>query len=172
MHQSTEHVVHPRHGVGTITGIEEVELGGESKRYYRMELLEDRGFVLIPDDQIDDVGLRPVSLSRDQVTRIMQEVPHDFPSNNRQRESEIKSNFESGEPASAIRLLRDLYWLSRQRNLSAADTRYRTRTFMLVMHELVLQTGMEVEAARDWLNHVIHEAMHDHLAAREAAVEH
>ena len=49
-------IVHLRYGAGTVTGTRTVTRDGEERQYYCIEIVNNAGTLLIPQDQID-VGL-------------------------------------------------------------------------------------------------------------------
>ena len=53
-------VVYPMHGAGVIEAIEEKEVLGAKRRYYIMKLPCGNMKVMIPIDNIDEIGLRQV----------------------------------------------------------------------------------------------------------------
>ena len=55
-------VVHPFHGAGIITSIEEKECFGETHLYYLLNLPHSKLELNIPVDSADSIGLRPVML--------------------------------------------------------------------------------------------------------------
>ena len=55
-----DRVVYPMHGAGIISGIEECEVMGESKLYYILKMPLGNMKVMIPTDNVDNIGLRDV----------------------------------------------------------------------------------------------------------------
>ena len=72
-----DRVVYPMHGAGIISGIEECEVMGESKLYYILKMPLGNMKVMIPTDNVDNIGLRDV-ISMDGVDEV-KEVLHDAP---------------------------------------------------------------------------------------------
>ena len=59
-YQIGDKVVHPFHGAGIITSIEEKECFGETHLYYLLNLAHSKLELNIPVDSADSIGLRPV----------------------------------------------------------------------------------------------------------------
>ena len=53
-------VVYPMHGAGVISGIEDCEVLGEGKSYYVLQMPLGNMKVMIPTDNVDNMGLRDV----------------------------------------------------------------------------------------------------------------
>ncbi len=69
MFQIGDKVVYPMHGAGIIEGVEEKEILGETRKYYVLRLPLKNMKVLLPVDNIDQLGLRNI-ISSDQVTGV------------------------------------------------------------------------------------------------------
>jgi CarD family transcriptional regulator len=55
-----EKIVYPMHGAGVIESIEEREILGEKRKYYIMKMPIGNMQVMIPLDQMEDIGIRKV----------------------------------------------------------------------------------------------------------------
>lgn len=162
MFQTHDHVVHPRHGAGTITGTRMITLGDKERRYYCIALVKNDSTVMVPADHLEDSGLRRASLSEDQIREIMAETPKLLSDNNRQREIEVKKRLETSEPAEIITLLRDIVWHGCRDKLTAADRRLRDRAQQMVTNELSLHAEIDVVTAENDLKAIIKDAMAEH----------
>ena len=60
MLQVGDTVVYPMHGAGVISGIEDCEVLGEGKSYYVLQMPLGNMKVMIPTDNVDNMGLRDV----------------------------------------------------------------------------------------------------------------
>ena len=61
--------VYPAHGVGVIESEEEKHIGGLAQRFYILRILENDMIIMIPTDNADTVGLRPV-IDQKQVSQV------------------------------------------------------------------------------------------------------
>ena len=61
--------VYPAHGVGVIESEEEKHIGGQAQRFYILRILENDMIIMIPINNADSVGLRPV-IDLHQVSRV------------------------------------------------------------------------------------------------------
>jgi CarD family transcriptional regulator len=55
-----EKVVYPNHGVGVIEQISFGYLNGRSERFYMLKIVSSGLKVMVPQTNVDNVGLRPV----------------------------------------------------------------------------------------------------------------
>ena len=53
-------VVYPNHGVGLVEKIEDGEIAGVEHTYYHLRLLTNDSKVMVPKENLDLVGLRPL----------------------------------------------------------------------------------------------------------------
>lgn len=164
MFQTHDHVVHPKHGAGIITGTRMIKLGDQTRRYYCIALVKNDSTVMVRADQLEDSGLRRASVSAAQISEIMHSEPEMLSDNNRQRENDIKNRLEASESIEIIALLRDLIWHGRRFKLTAADRRLRDRAQQKVANELSLDTDTDVPSADSELKAIIKDAMAHHEA--------
>ena len=61
--------VYPAHGVGIIESVESREIGGAEQKFYIMRVMENDMIIMIPTDNADSVGLRPI-IGKKEVTRV------------------------------------------------------------------------------------------------------
>ena len=77
MLQVGDKVVYPMHGAGVIAGIENCEVLGEGKSYYVLQMPLGNMKVMIPTDNVDNIGLRDViSMAKvDEVRDVLEDKP-------------------------------------------------------------------------------------------------
>ncbi len=169
MFAPSEHIVHPRHGAGTMLGIRTIERDGETCRYYCIELVDGRGTVMIPDERIEEAGLRAAIVDARLIRRVMGKAPNELPDDYRTRQSHIRQQIASGDPRQMLQALRDLCWYERRHRLTSVDARLKSRIQLLLTYELAVKSALDVEAARQRLNRIIRQAMQGHALAQEGA---
>ena len=59
--------VYPGHGVGKVTAIETKEIFGKNHEFYTIQILENGMKIMIPKDNVESVGLRPI-ISREEAS--------------------------------------------------------------------------------------------------------
>lgn len=157
MFQTHDHVVHPRHGVGTITGMRTIDLDGKQRQYYCIALVKNGSVVMVPADHLEVSGLRPARMDEALIREIMATDPETLPENHRERENEIKKLLDGASPRTVLCLLRDLEWHGHQHKLTAAERRIHHQASEMVANELALHTDTEVSAAQQMLTAILKE---------------
>lgn len=133
--------VYPTHGVGEITGIEKLELGGAERTYYVLKILDSRMIIRVPLDNAVEVGLRQVINKKEaeEVFVILKapEVAVDTQPWNR-RYREYMEMLKSGSPFEVAKVLRDLYRLKFDKDLSFGERRLLDTARSLLVKELAI----------------------------------
>jgi CarD family transcriptional regulator len=133
--------VHPAHGVGEITRIEEKEIAGNKSRFYVLRILESGSKVMVPVDAAPRVGLRSV-MSRKVAKTVLEVLASDEvavssqPWNRRHRE--YMDMLKSGSPVEVAKVLRDLHRLKSDKDLSFSERHLLEQAFRLLVTELAL----------------------------------
>ena len=135
--------VHPAHGVGVVTGIENREVAGSRGRFYVVQIMESGMKVMVPMGAADAVGLRTVMSRReaDQVLavfRVPEKAVGGGPWNRRQRA--YNEMIKSGSPYEVAKVLRDLYSIKfrSEKDLSYGERRLMDQAKSLLVKELAL----------------------------------
>ena len=59
MYSRGDQIIHPRYGAGTIVGKKKMTFMGKIRNYHIVELVGDRGEVMIPVEAATDMNIRP-----------------------------------------------------------------------------------------------------------------
>ena len=133
--------VYPAHGVGEVTGIETRTIGKQRKQFYVLKILDSGMKIMVPTDNAKQVGLRRViSIEQaDEVYDILKapEVAVDTQPWNR-RYREYMEMLKSGSPFEVAKVLRDLYRLKFDKDLSFGERRLLDTAKTLLVKELAL----------------------------------
>jgi CarD family transcriptional regulator len=134
--------VYPAHGVGEVTGIERRAIGGNDvKTFYILKILDSGMKIMVPTDNADQVGLRQV-ISKKQAEEVFTilrapEVAVDTQPWNR-RYREYMEMLKSGSPFEVAKVLRDLYRLKFDKDLSFGERRLLDTARSLLVKELAI----------------------------------
>jgi CarD family transcriptional regulator len=141
--------VHPAHGVGAVTGIEKRDLGGSVNLFYVLKIIDSGLKVMIPVTATAQVGLRHVMSQKeaDKVLHILraQEVAVGGQTWNR-RFRAYTDMLKSGSPYEIAKVLRDMYRLKFDKNLSFGERRLLDQAKSLLVNELALAKQMQLVA--------------------------
>jgi CarD family transcriptional regulator len=133
--------VHPNHGVGEVTSIENKDIGGNRKSFYILKILDTGMKVMVPTDAAERLGLREV-ISKKDAKKVVDILKADEvavtsqPWNRRYRE--YMEMLKSGSPFEVAKVLRDLYRLKGDKELSFGERRLLDQARSLLITELAL----------------------------------
>jgi RNA polymerase-interacting CarD/CdnL/TRCF family regulator len=155
--QVGDNAVYPAHGVAEITGIESRDIAGQKKEFYILKILETDMKLMIPTDGAQRAGLRDVISKKDakKVLEILKDPAVAVtvqPWNKRYRE--YTEMLTSGSAFEVAKVLRDLYRVKEEKELSFSERRLLEQARNLVVTELALarktsvaKVEKEIEAA-------------------------
>jgi CarD family transcriptional regulator len=141
-----EMAVHPAHGVGEVADIEQRELGGRLSACYVLRILDSGLKVMVPTEAAPRVGLRPVMKQGEaqQIIEILKapEVAVDLQPWNR-RFRAYTEMLKSGLPNEIAKVLRDMYRLKFDKDLSFGERRLLDQARSLLIQELALAKNVD-----------------------------
>ena len=140
MFQIGDKVVYPMHGAGIIEGVEEKEILGETRKYYVLRLPLKNMKVLLPVDNIDQLGLRTI-ISADQVKGVFGVLEEDISAMPQNWNRRYRSNMEkvkSGDIYEVADVVRNLMLMDREKGLSTGERKMLTNSKQILVSELCL----------------------------------
>lgn len=143
-----EMAVYPAHGVGEITDIQRRSLGGNERSFYIMRVVENGMKIMVPVETAATAGLRPV-MSRKEGKQVFEILRSDEvavrtqPWNRRYRE--YMEMLKSGSPFEVAKVLRDLFRLKSEKDLSFGERRLLDTARSLLVAELSLALKIKEE---------------------------
>ena len=157
MFQVGDKVVHPMYGAGVIDGIVEQKLNGVMRSYYALKLPKGGMMVMIPTENIEEIGVRPV-IDKDQGDRVIAafrdiEVVMDQNWNRRYRENMVR--LKSGNLLEVARVMKGLMLRDEARGLSTGERKMLHTAKQILISELVLSQSSSYEEIEDRIHHAI-----------------
>lgn len=141
-----DNAVYPGHGVGKIKAIESKEILGSNHTFYSIEILETGMKIMVPTNNAQSVGLRPIISDQeaDKVLGILREtnVKIDNQTWNR-RYREYMEKIKTGSVYEIAEVLRDLFLLKVDKELSFGERKMLDTARGLLLRELSLAKGQE-----------------------------
>ena len=139
--------VYPGHGVGMVEGVETRDIAGTRQTFYVLKILENGMTVMVPTTNADAIGMREL-ITADEVAVIYdvlqeRDVDLDKQTWNR-RYREYMAKIKTGSPYEVARVLRDLYILKGDKNLSFGERKMFDTAKGLLVKELAI-AGREQE---------------------------
>ncbi len=147
-----DHAVYPGHGVGQIVGIETKEMMGSKFEFYICQIMETGMKVMIPKNNVASVGLRPI-ISKEEASKVIDilkvtEVKIDNQTWNR-RYREYMEKIKTGSVYEIAEVLRDLFILKVDKELSFGEKKMLDTARTLLMKELALAVNKEELHSQD-----------------------
>ncbi|MFT9494126.1 CarD family transcriptional regulator [Anaerosolibacter sp.] len=150
-------VVYPMHGAGVIEAIEEKEILGKKRKYYIMKMPLGEMKVMIPLDNVGDIGLRDI-ISLDEVEQVMAVLSDDtskMPKNWNRRYRANLDKIKSGDIYEVAAVVRNLMLRDKEKGLSTGEKKMLNNAKQILVSELVLARGIEEQDAEILINEAV-----------------
>ncbi len=151
--------VYPAHGVGEVMGVERKEIAGNIQTFYVLKILETGMKVMIPTSNVRSVGLREIISEKEanQVYQILRErsISVDEKTWNR-RYREYNEKIKSGSVFEIAEVLRDLYLLKQQKDLSFGERKMLDTARSLLIKELSLAKRVDEQKIEHDFQKIFH----------------
>jgi len=133
--------VYPAHGVGVIEAIETQTIGGIDQTFYVMKILDNDMTIMIPTANCTNVGLRAI-ISSDEVEQVIdilmeRDIKISAQTWNR-RYRDYMEKIKTGSAFEVAAVLRDLYLLSDDKELSYGERKMMDTAKSLLVKEISL----------------------------------
>ncbi len=157
-------VVHPTHGAGTITAIQDKSLGAESRQYYIIETLADGEAsrtrqLMVPVSRAAGSGLRRAGAAsglRDVLHRCVPPIGANIDKDYRSRQESLRELLNSGSFEQVAQAVSTLYVLHTMRPLGVIDRQMFEHGKGIMASEIAVATGSQFGGARreveDWMS--------------------
>jgi len=133
--------VYPAHGVGLIKAIETKTIGGIDQTFYVMKILDNDMTIMIPTANSENVGLRSIisSAEVEEVLSILMERDIKISSQTwNRRYRDYMDKIKTGSVFEVAAVLRDLYLLSDDKELSYGERKMMDTAKSLLVKEISL----------------------------------
>lgn len=131
--------VYPAQGVGRIETIETREISGQKQDFYIMKILENSMIIMIPVNNVKSVGLRDI-IDDEEVAKVYEIMKkRDIPADNQtwnRRYREYMDKIKTGSVYEVAEVLRDLYLLKVDKELSFGERKMLDTAQSLLLKEL------------------------------------
>lgn len=138
--KETQRVVYPGYGVGTVTGFESRSLNGEERTFVILafEDAENVSIVRIPLENVEGVGLRPVSSPKavSQALQFVDAVDPDIVPSWKERFALHGEMLADGQLLSVARVLKALWILNNKKPLSFREKKMYQKSLLLLASEV------------------------------------
>lgn len=150
-------VVYPMHGAGIIEAIEEKEILGKKRKYYIMKMPLGDMKVMIPLDNVEDVGLREIIENREveQVIAVLSDDISKMPKNWNRRYRANMDKIKSGDIYEVAMVVRNLTLRDREKGLSTGERKMLANAKQILVSEIVLAKDKQEEAVETLIDQAI-----------------
>ena len=157
-------VVYPMHGAGVIAGIEKCEVLGEGTSYYVLQMPLGNMKVMIPTDNVDNIGLRDI-ISEDKVGEV-KDVLEDKPEKasgswNRRFHANL-DRMKTGNICDVAAVARNLILQDRQRKVSSGERRLMDLARQILISELVYACDKTPDEVEGWVDGILAKNVYTH----------
>lgn len=141
--------VYPAQGVTEIMGIESMEISGMQQNFYVLRVLDTNKKIRIPINKVTSVGLRAVITGEEieEVYSILRERPAKFDQQTwNRRYRRYLEKIKTGSVYDVAEVLRDLFLLKFDKNLSFGERKMLDTAKSLLVKELSIARGTDEES--------------------------
>ncbi len=149
-----DRISHPMHGAGVIDGIEERKINGTTRRYYVFRLPAGGMLVMIPVDNCECIGVRPI-ISASEADRLLESLSGleiDATQNWNRRYRENMLRIRSGNLLEVARVIKSLMARELEKGLSTGERKMLRSAKQILISELVLSKSLTYGEAEERLN--------------------
>ncbi len=142
-------VVYPHHGAATIIKKRKLDVGGEKRDYFILEIATDQLTVSVPVDSAVDLGVRPV-ISKNkakQVFAALRSEPQEAGSNWSRWYKILTEKINSGDIFQVAEVIRDLDYAQKVKGISPALKRMLAKARLIIISELQFSLNISEEEA-------------------------
>jgi CarD family transcriptional regulator len=163
-------VVYPMHGAGIIEDIEVKTILGEDKKYYILNLPLKEMKVMIPFDNTEDLGLRPVvdEEKLEEVIALLRQGLSDMNSNWNRRFRENTDKLKTGDILEVAEVVRNLMIMDDKKGLSTGERKMVNNSTKYLLSEICLAKDIDMEEAKRILHDNVHISIEQERALEEA----
>ena len=149
MFEVGDKVVYPHHGAGTVLAKEVHEIRGERREYLTIEILQPPMTVMVPVENAETAGLRPVINERavNEVLSVLVADGSEMPAQWNQRFKRNQEKLRSGDILELAEVVRNLERRQQDARLSPGEMQMLERARRVLVSELMYARNVDEEAA-------------------------
>ena len=149
--------VYPAQGVAEVVGIDSKQIMDASQTFYVMRVLDSEEKIMIPVENVENVGLRPIISDREveEVYDIMRERDVDLNTQtwNRRYRAYVEK-IKTGSAFEIAEVLRDLHLLEFEKSLSFGERKMLDTAERLLVQELAIAKGVPEAEILEEIEHI------------------
>lgn len=157
MYNIGDKIVHPMHGAGTIREIEKHEILGSVREYYILDVSCDGMDVMIPVDNCESIGVRPV-VNREKLREVTVVLGMENDRSSENWNKRYRANMDklkTGDIISVAEIVRNLLRNDRNKKLSAGEKKMLSNAMKVLESEIMVVEGIDAEEARKLIENAV-----------------
>lgn len=161
-------VAYPSQGVCMVESIESKFIGERSIDFYSLRVLNDNSVIMVPTENAESVGIRPV-ISSIQCKQLIARLSADFDiisADWKTRSRHFTEQLQSGDIFEAADVLKKLTFLSHEKKLSFREQTLLDKARFLIISEITNADASEEEQLRREIEQLVETACKKHLNAQ------
>lgn len=164
-------VVYPNHGVTVVEKIEKGSIAGVEQTYYHLRLLSNNSKVMVPRENLDLVGLRPLCPTS-QIRSLLGVLRDGHIDTYKDWKGRYKQNLDkmkTGDLQEVAKVLKNLRLVSSKKSLSFREKKMYERAKYFIVSEVAHVRKIEETEAEKLVEKALTSSMKKRRAAAEAA---
>ncbi len=152
-----EKVVYPNQGVAVIRDLVSRKIGGTRGQYYVLEIQSQNSTVMVPEDNINAIGLRRIS-SKKELEELFEALRHgeyEMHSDWKRRYQQNAERMQNGTLSDIGEVVRGLFCLSQEKNLGLRDQKMMDSARQLIISEIAAVKDISEEEASELIDHLL-----------------
>lgn len=147
MFQIGDKIVYPMHGAGIIEEIETQEILGEKREYFIIRMPIGDMKVMVPVTNVDEVGVRYIIDEKEMeaVFEVLRGIRSSMPQNWNRRYRANMERIKTGDILEIAAVVRNLTILDDEKGLSTGERKMLGNARQMLLSELVLTSGRDME---------------------------
>lgn len=147
-------IVHPMHGAGVVESVVQKKVNGVTREYYILKLPARSMVVMIPTDNCDEIGVRPIidSVEAERILRAMETIEVEVEQNWNRRYRENMERLKSGNLIEVARVIKGLMQRESDRGLSTGERKMLHSAKEILISEIVLSQCVSYEDVEERIN--------------------
>lgn len=150
-------IAHPMHGAGVVDSIVQKKVNGVVREYYILKLPVNGMLVMIPTENSEEIGVRPV-VERSEADAVIGAIPGievDMTQNWNRRYRENMLRLKSGDLLEVAKVVKGLMLRDVDRGLSTGERKMLHSAKQILISEIVLSQSSSYEEVEARINRAL-----------------
>ena len=164
-------VVYPNHGVSVVEKIEKGSIAGLEQTYFHLRLLSNDSKVMVPKENLDLVGLRPLCATGQirSLLTILRDGNIDTYKDWKGRYKQNLDKMKTGQLTEVAKVLKNLRLVSSKKSLSFREKKMYERARYFIVSEVAHVKKIDENEAEKIVEKALSSAMQKQKTSREVA---